>query len=145
MLVPIYTLYIGLLVPSSADTVLCLLPSFLRCCSCLLCCSSCSGSPGCTAVLLCQLVHCSGLLQPLLYKLDFAVDAGIACLAFSIYDWFPLHAGIVCLTSLAFIWPTAWWDSLSKLLHAGIACLTSQASIWLIACWHSLSAHSMLG
>ena len=58
----------------------CLLPSLLRCCSCLLCSSSGSGSSSHTAILLCQLVHCSGLLQPLVYKLVFKVYAGIACL-----------------------------------------------------------------
>ena len=121
-----------------------LLPSLLRCCSCLLCCSSGSGSSSCTDISLCQLVYHSGLLKPLLYKLDFAVYAGITCLAFPICDWFPLHAGIVCLTSLAFDWPTAW-DSFYRLLHAGIVCLISLASDWSITCWDSLFVHSMLG
>ena len=119
----------------------CLLLSLLRYCSCCSACSSCSGSSSCIAILLCQLVHCSGLLQSLLYNLDSAVHAGTVCLhcvcwdsilAFLTCDWFHLHAGIVCLASLASDWLTACWDSLSKLLHAGIA--------WLhLACWDRLS------
>ena len=116
-----------------------LLPSFLRCCSCCSVCPSCCGPSSCTAISLCQLVCCSGLLQPLLYNLDFAVHAGIACLAFLTCDWFCLYAGITCLTSLACDWPAECWDSLVALsmlgshvyfpqsmirqLHARIACL----------------------
>ena len=71
--------------------------------------------------------------------------AEVACLAFPTCDWFQLHAGIACLTSLASDWLTAWWDSLSKLLHAGIVHLASMVSDWPAACWDSLVAHSMLG
>ena len=132
----------------------CLLPSLLRRFSCLLFCFSGSGSSSCTAISLCQPVHCSGLLQPLLYKLILTVYAGIVCLycvsgivclAFKICDWLPLHYGIACLASLASNCPAACWDSLSRLLHAGIVCLTSLASDWPIACWDNLFLHSMLG
>ena len=89
-------------------------------------------------MLLCQLVCCFGLLQPLLYSAYFAghagiafcaVSAGIVCLASPTCDWSQLHAGIVCL---AYDWVTACWDSLSILLHAGIACLASLAYDWVI-------------
>ena len=53
-------------------------------------------SSGSTAILLFQLVHCFGLLQPLLYSVYFTMHVGIACL--------HLHAGIACLTSLACDW-----------------------------------------
>ena len=68
-------------------------------------------SSGSTAISLCQLVCCSGLLQPLLYSADFTVHAGVACLhvyagivclSFLTYDWSQLHVGIVCLTFLAY-------------------------------------------
>ena len=68
--------------------------------------------------------------------------AGIVCLAFQCSDWLPLHAEIVCL---AFNWPTACWDSLSRLLHAGIVCLASLAFNWPNASWDSSFALSMLG
>ena len=105
-----------------------LLPSFLRWCSCLLCCSSCSGSSSCTAISLCQLVCFSGLLQPLLYKLDFTVYAWIVCLHCVCWDSMP-----------NFLWPSIGWQ------HAGIVCLTSLPSDWLTACWDSLFVHNMLG
>ena len=79
-------------------------------------------SPSCTAFSLCQLAPCFGLLQPLLYKLHFAGHAGIACLScvcrdsmssFPTCDWSQLHAGIVCLTFLAYDWANACWDSIS--------------------------------
>ena len=60
-------------------------------------------------------------------------------------DWSHLHAGIVCLAFLAYVWMAACWDSLSMLLHAGIACLASLAYDWLTACWDSLVALGMLG
>ena len=86
-------------------------------------------SSACMAILLCLLACCSGLLQPLLYSLDFAVHTGIACLSFLTCDWSQLHAGI----------------SLSMLLHAGVVCLASLTSDWVTACWDGLVVLSMLG
>ena len=48
--------------------------------------SSCVGLIKSTAMLLCQLVHCFGLLQPLLYGAYFAVHDGIACLCCACWD-----------------------------------------------------------
>ena len=127
-----------------------ILLSLLRCCSCLLM----QVSSNCTAILLCQLVLCSGLLQSLLYHSVFAVHARIACLccvcwdsvfSFPTYDWSQMHAGIVFLAFLAYDVATACRDSLSTLLHAGIACLPFLASDWVTACWDSMVVLSMLG
>ena len=75
-----FILYLfGLLVPTQLmqSYASCLLPSLLRCCICLLFL--------CMSFLVVQLFCCVslsavfGLLQPLLYKLDFTVHPGIVC------------------------------------------------------------------
>ena len=125
----------------------CLLPSLLRCCSCLL--FLCRSHLVLQLILLCQLVCCFRLLQTY-----FTVHAGIAGLYCAwwdsisdspTYDWSQMHAGIVCLASLACDWVITCWDSLPILLQAGIACLASLAYDWVIASWDSLAALSMLG
>ena len=62
------------------------------------------------------------------------VHAGIVCLTSLTCDWPYLHGGIVCLASLVYDLATACLDSLSMLLHVGIACLASLACDWVIAC-----------
>ena len=153
MLVHVYILFIGLLVPAQLmqSYASCLLPSLLRCCSCLFFL--------CRSLLVLQLFCCVSFsailfLQPLLCSENFAMHAGIAC----------LHC--VCWESMSEL-PDLWlvsiacWDSvssfpglwlgkcmlgyLSMLLHAGINCLASLASDWVTACWDSLVVLSMLG
>ena len=139
------------------------MPRFLRCCSCLLCSAlvlvllveqlfCCVSSS--TVLGICSLFYTSYISQCMQGYIVSAVYAGIAYLAFLICDWLPLHAGMVCLTSLASDWPTSCWDSLSKLLNAGIAIWLPwplfgwlHAGIaWLhIACWDSMSmTHAIL-
>ena len=43
-----------------------------------------------------------------------------------------MHAGIVCLASLAYDWLYACWDSVSTFMHAGIVCLASLAYDWVV-------------
>ena len=64
-------------------------------------------SSSCTAILLCQLVCCSGLLQPLLYNSDLTVHAGIACLCCVCWD------SMSNLPDLRFV-SFACWDSVSS-------------------------------
>ena len=157
MLVPVYNLFIGLLVPAQLmqSYAPCLLPSPQRCCCCLLCLLFL-----CRFLLVVQLFCCISLsavlgfyslflsvkiLQYMLEYLVCTVYAGIACLSFLTSDQSQLHARIVCLAFLAYDWATACWHSLSMLLHAGIACLAYVASNWVTECWDSLVAISMLG
>ena len=154
MLVPTFILFIGLLVLAQLMQSYAshLLPSLLRCCSCLLFlwgsllvlqlfhCISLS-----TVLDFCSLFYTAHILQCMLGQLVCSVHAWIACLAFPTYDWSQLHTGIACLASLVCDWVIACWDSLSILLHAGIMCLGSLAYDWAIACWDNLVALSMLG
>ena len=157
VLVPVYTLFIGLLVPSSAGAVLCLtplvqLPKVLQLLALLFLlfwffqlCSYFTES-ACPLLQAFAASFIQGRFHSVCWDSMYVLCMlGYLCLAFSIYDWFPLYAGVVCLTFLAFDWPTACWDSLIRLLHAWIVCLTSLASDCPIAWWDSLFAHSMLG
>ena len=110
-----------------------LLPSLLRCCSCLLFL--------CRSLLVLQLFCCVslstvfGLLQPLLYSTYFSVHAGITCLSCACW------LGIICL-AFPNLWlvPNVCWDSVS-----GFPCLWLGNYMlgWLvciIACWDSKSS-----
>ena len=90
MLVTTYIQFIGLLVPSSTDVVLCLTPlpclasqGAVAACSV---CPSCAGTSGSTAISLCQLVHCLGFCSLFVYSAYFTMHAGIACLDYACWD-----------------------------------------------------------
>ena len=149
-MIPVYILFIGLLVlgqlmQSHASH---LLPSLLRCCSCLLfLCRSSSGSTAVFTVSDCPLFWAFAASFILCIFCSACWDSLSACcacwdsmfLTFLTCDWSQLHAGIACLASLAYDWATACWGTLSVLLHAGIACPASLASDWLLTngCFNS--------
>ena len=127
MLVTIYIQFIGLLVPSSADVVLCLMPLLcLASQGVVAACSSCAGLfwfYSYFAVSTCPLVwaFAATFIQCIFHNacwdsLSALMHAGIVCLTFLTCDWSWLHVGIVCLASLACDCATASWDSMSSFL-----------------------------
>ena len=118
----VYILFIGLLVLAllMQSYASCLLPSLLRCCSCLLFL--------CRSLLAIQLFHCVSLSavlgfcslfytvhisQCMMEQLVCSVHAGIVCLTFLTCDWSQLACWDTCLASLA-------CDQVTAYEHKGI-------------------------
>ena len=140
---PVYTL----LVPAQwmQSYASCLLPSHLRCCSCLLFL--------CRCFLVVQLLCCVSFSTvlgfcSLLYSSDFTVHAGITCLCSACWDSVselpdPWLVSIACWDNVS-SFPGLWLDNcmlgwLGCTEHVGKACLVSPVYDWATACWDSRS------